>query len=111
MSDDEQFIRDIAPFGLRMPPMLKERVKRAAVENGRSMNAEIVATLEKEYPEDVYTAEEFVDYLQSLTAPMDLDSQIAQQDTLNNMLAMMGVDLEAHFQSGDIILMRRDSLK
>lgn len=35
------------PYGLRMPPDLKARVKAAAEANNRSMNAEIVARLEK----------------------------------------------------------------
>ncbi|ABL71840.1 Arc family DNA-binding protein [Paracoccus denitrificans] len=38
------------PYGLRMPPDLKARVKAAAEANNRSMNAEIVATLEEKYP-------------------------------------------------------------
>ena len=38
------------PYGLRMPPDLKARVKAAADSAGRSMNAEIVATLERQYP-------------------------------------------------------------
>lgn len=38
------------PYGLRMPPDLKARVKLAAEANNRSMNAEIVATLEAAYP-------------------------------------------------------------
>lgn len=38
------------PYGLRMPPDLKERVRSAAATNNRSMNAEIVATLEEKYP-------------------------------------------------------------
>lgn len=38
------------PYGLRMPPDLKGRVKAAAEASGRSMNAEIVATLEEKYP-------------------------------------------------------------
>jgi hypothetical protein len=97
----------IAPFGLRMPPMLKERIRRAAQDNGRSMNAEIVSALEKEYPEDVYSADEFVDYLQSLAEPMDPESQIVHAETLNSMFDHMGVDLEAHLQSGDIIIMRK----
>ena len=42
--------KQIPPFGLRMPPDLKERVSRAAERNNRSMNAEIVATLEEKYP-------------------------------------------------------------
>lgn len=36
----------IAPFGLRMLPELREKVEAAARESGRSMNAEIVARLE-----------------------------------------------------------------
>ena len=38
------------PYGLRMPPDLKARVKAAAEANNRSMNAEIVATLEEKHP-------------------------------------------------------------
>lgn len=48
--DSSPLTRDIAPFGVRMPPDLKERVSAAAKSNGRSMNAEIVSTLEREYP-------------------------------------------------------------
>lgn len=36
----------IAPFGLRMLPELKEKIEQSARESGRSMNAEIVARLE-----------------------------------------------------------------
>lgn len=36
----------IAPFGLRMQPELKERIEKAAAQNNRSMNAEIIARLE-----------------------------------------------------------------
>ncbi|WP_273967984.1 Arc family DNA-binding protein [Enterobacter cancerogenus] len=38
--------RSIAPFGLRMPDDLKERVATRATLNGRSMNAEIIQILE-----------------------------------------------------------------
>ena len=112
MSDDDDstaLTRDIAPFGLRMPPMLKERIRRAARENGRSMNAEIIDTLEREYPENPYTAEEFVQYLQSLSEPMDLDTKIGHTELLNQTLRALGVELEAQLESGDIILMRRRS--
>ncbi|WP_418458392.1 Arc family DNA-binding protein [Citrobacter braakii] len=36
----------IAPFGLRMPEELKEKIAERARANGRSMNAEIVQILE-----------------------------------------------------------------
>lgn len=39
--------RDIAPFGLRMPAEMKAEIEAAAASNGRSMNAEIVARLER----------------------------------------------------------------
>ena len=38
--------RDIAPFGVRMPPDLKARLEEKAKANGRSLNAEIVARLD-----------------------------------------------------------------
>jgi beta-phosphoglucomutase-like phosphatase (HAD superfamily) len=37
-------------FMLRMPDGMRERIKAAADANGRSMNSEIVATLEAKYP-------------------------------------------------------------
>lgn len=39
--------REIAPFGVRMPPELKARLEAAAKVNGRSLNAELTARLEK----------------------------------------------------------------
>lgn len=36
----------IAPFGLRMPEELKEKIAERAKNNGRSMNAEIVQVLQ-----------------------------------------------------------------
>jgi hypothetical protein len=39
----------IPPFGLRLPPDLKERVQAVAKANNRSMNAEIVARLSESF--------------------------------------------------------------
>lgn len=47
MAQDRQ-----APFGLRMPPPLKERVKQAAHREGRSLNAQIVQHLREIYQPD-----------------------------------------------------------
>lgn len=41
-------------FPLRLPDGMRERIKDAADRNGRSMNAEIVATLELAYPDFNY---------------------------------------------------------
>lgn len=42
---------ELDKFLLRMPDGLRERIKAAAEKSNRSMNAEIVATLEEAYPE------------------------------------------------------------
>ncbi len=41
--------RDIAPFGVRMPTELKALVDEAAIANGRSINAEVVARLQESF--------------------------------------------------------------
>jgi dsDNA-binding SOS-regulon protein len=50
-------VRDLAPFGLRIPVDLKDRIKRTAIENNRSISAEIIYALEKEYPAPSSVAE------------------------------------------------------
>jgi hypothetical protein len=42
---DKMKVRDIHPFGVRMPSELKERIDREAKINGRSLNTEIVIRL------------------------------------------------------------------
>ena len=37
----------IAPFGVRMPPQLKEQLTNQAATNFRSLNSEVVARLEQ----------------------------------------------------------------
>ena len=96
--------KQLPPYGFRMPPPLKERVQAAAAQNNRSMNAEIVATLEEKYPEEVLSAEAFLDYLQRLTRPMSMDESIQKEEFLNHVLKRLGVGLEAQLSDGDIIL-------
>jgi len=43
--------RDSDQFALRLPDGMRDRIKAAADENQRSMNAEIVSTLREKYPE------------------------------------------------------------
>lgn len=47
--ENHERIRDIAPVGLRLPSDLKVRIRAAAKENGRSINAEIVARLKMSF--------------------------------------------------------------
>ncbi|MDR5650988.1 Arc family DNA-binding protein [Ruixingdingia sedimenti] len=42
-------MRQIPPFGLRMPDDLKDQIKQAAAQEGRSMNAQIVQHLRAIY--------------------------------------------------------------
>ena len=44
--------RDIKPFGLRMPPVLRKKLEKAAAINGRSLNSEIIQRLEFSFSED-----------------------------------------------------------
>lgn len=44
--------RESDRFMLRLPDGMRDRIKTVAEANNRSMNAEIVATLEKAYPEE-----------------------------------------------------------
>lgn len=46
----EPLVKDQDKFVLRLPDGMRERIKAAADRNNRSMNAEIVATLEGVYP-------------------------------------------------------------
>ena len=39
-------MRQIAPFGLRMPPKLRDAVEKSARTHGRSLNAEIIHLLQ-----------------------------------------------------------------
>ncbi len=44
-------------FNLRFPDGLRDKIKRTAVKNFRSMNAEIISTLEKAYGSEGSAAE------------------------------------------------------
>lgn len=49
---DETPARDLEKFMLRMPEGMRERIAREAKANGRSMNAELIARIEKTFDED-----------------------------------------------------------
>jgi hypothetical protein len=40
-------VKDINPFGVRMPPEIKAELEKLAEQNRRSLNAEIVVRLEE----------------------------------------------------------------
>lgn len=45
-------VRDIAPFGVRMEPAIKEALKKSAKDEGRSLNSEIIQRLIKSLKAD-----------------------------------------------------------
>lgn len=49
MADPSKYPTRLAPYGLRMPPALKLKVKNAAQRDGRTMNAQIVHHLREIY--------------------------------------------------------------
>ena len=63
--------RDSDKIVLRVPDGMRDRIKQFAADNGRSMNAEIVATLEEAYPHPEMHEEEFgaamIDLLKAMT--------------------------------------------
>lgn len=56
-------------FTVRFPDGMRDRIKAAAESNNRSMNAEIVATLQEKYPEP--TVDDVKAALKSLLARLD----------------------------------------
>lgn len=59
--------RESDKFILRLPPGMRDKIAALAATNGRSMNSEIVAALEKHVEEDTSLSElyEFVEALQA----------------------------------------------
>lgn len=70
--------REIAPFGVRMPPGLKARIENSAHDNRRSMNAEIVARLEKSFDEAVEGP--IADRLKKIEADLDHIKRLIKPD-------------------------------
>lgn len=64
-------------FLVRLPEGMRDRIRKVAKLNGRSMNAEIVATLDEAYP-DERSVELMVEYLRDLAhAYADKDQRTA----------------------------------
>lgn len=97
-----------APYGLRMPPDLKERVKAAAAGNNRSMNAEIVATLEEKYPapkgewSDIpILVDEHNSLAHRLRHSFDQDERTALSIQIEEVMAKINHIIEKHAPSSD----------
>jgi len=74
MSDKEKYPSELAErFQIRLPPGLRDRIKATAEANGRSMNTEIVSTLEDAYPDPQSFMEElkFLDEIDEIQRKLD----------------------------------------
>lgn len=67
----EESAKRIAPFGLRLPPDLKERVQEAAAQSNQSMNALIQGVLEREFPQPTINLHELGAFLAALASEAD----------------------------------------
>lgn len=105
-------------YMLRLPDGMRERIKSAAAENGRSMNAEIVDTLLGKYPEPfrLYQIEELFELL-SIRLTSARDEEQAQQilDHFNNVFrdhqSSMRVELDRNGEDWDGGFMLRGNAK
>ncbi|EJV1068775.1 Arc family DNA-binding protein [Klebsiella sp. JL973] len=77
----------IAPFGLRMPEELKEKVAERAKNNGRSMNAEIVQILQEALDADRAIAESDLVDFDSTQAAFNAASTPEEKEMFLNALA------------------------
>lgn len=79
--------RQEPPYGLRMPPDLKARVKAAAEANNRSMNAEIVAALEATYPAPpTMTADEVAALVDDLTRGFSDEQKLRLANSVRSLI-------------------------
>lgn len=95
-------------FMLRLPDGMRDRIKQAAERNNRSMNAEIVATLEDKYPVafsfDVFNQEWLAPIL--LAKDKSLKEHLAAKANqyLKSSHPDYSVRLEENMETGQIIV-------
>jgi len=99
--------RESDRYMLRLPDGMRDRIKAAAEANNRSMNAEIVATLEEKYPAPT-VQHDFLDGLLShVLEPEDWAERIKRIDAMNEQLQQqsrgkIGLKLVRDDQTGDV---------
>lgn len=76
-------------FIVRLPDGMRDRIKRAAASNNRSMNAEVVATLEEKYPGEVLAE---LDDLLSMFAEASVELALSKDDPAQLAIAQVFAD-------------------
>lgn len=93
-----------AQYMLRMPEGLRDRIKSKAEENGRSMNAEIVQVLEREYPAPTDVMHVHADNIRRALDIYEQTTDPKERMRLQMLVEMMvksGHDLEITFDELD----------
>lgn len=94
--------RGAEQFTVRLPDGLRDRIKTAAEVNNRSMNAEIVFTLEEAYPAPLYNDPEqlihLVDTLESIQKEMDHCAESIRSANDTETVKDLGVRYNSLFQ-------------
>lgn len=85
---------------MRIPTPLYERVKVAAGE--KSVNAEIVQTLEAAYPEPWDFTDQFASLVSDVIVPIDVDRDTALV-RLNDLLQQNNVGMTASYEGGETV--------
>ena len=94
---------DVVQIALRLPGHLRDRIRAASDRNGRSMNSEIVATLEDAYPFRVFTAVELARFFHLL--PEEGAEEVKSDlQKVNASLNRQG--LEMIYQDGEVMIRR-----
>jgi len=87
-------------FVLRLPDGLRDRIKAKADDNGRSMNAEIIQLLEKEYPAPTDVMYFHLDNIRRMLDIYEVETDPKERLRLQKMVEDMtkyGTDLEITF--------------
>lgn len=79
-------------YPLRLPEGLRDRIKQTADDNGRSMNAEIVAALLEAFPEPARDVAPLVAVLEYVNGAPDDAGFFARVAEINERLSATGAD-------------------
>lgn len=85
-------------FNIRLPPGMRDRIKAAADAHGRSMNAEIVTTLEAHYPAvslDVRAVDSLLHYVSNAATDQE---RIERVQEVNAKFTAMGSLLQVEIR-------------
>lgn len=89
--------RESDKFMLRLPDGMRDRIKYAADLNKRSMNAEIIATLETAYPAQVFDADTILGRVEMILLHKDADAKTEEVALANFMLERSEYPLRVEF--------------